>query len=88
MNNRSLKSLIVAPIPSAAERSAGLAQQAKDLANEALVEVMDKIVELESEARGLSGLQPLPPGVREQLRQLADNLLDRGRGITVIRGRS
>ena len=87
MNNRSLKSLIVAPIPSAAERSAGLAQQAKDLANEALVEVMHKIADLESDARGLSGLQPLPAGIREQLRQLADNLLDRKQGVMVLRGR-
>ncbi len=79
--------LIVAPIPSAAERSAAMAQQAKDLAREALVETMGRIEELQAETRALAALEPLPAGVREQLRQIADNLTDRKQTIAALWGR-
>lgn len=80
-------SLIASPIPSAAERSAALADQAKDLAREALVEVMGRIADLEKDARSLSTLEPLPAGIREELRQLSDNLNDRKQRVAAIWGR-
>ena len=87
MSQVRLKQLTVAPIPSAAERSAALARQAKDLANEALSETMQKIAELQAQCVAMAALETLQPGVRENLKQLAGNLVDRSQGIQSIRGR-
>lgn len=78
---------IVTPQPSAAERSAALMAQAQSFANEAVDVVLRNMLELQADCRQLVELQSIPPGVREHLKQLADQLADRAQGIKILRER-
>lgn len=76
--------LTVPPIPSAADRSAALAQQARELGQEAVKEFLTSLAALTKDATSLAALETLPPGVRENLKQLATAMVDRAQGIVSI----
>lgn len=84
---RDMIRLTVPPIPSAADRSAALMQQAQDLGKEALTDFLVQLETLRKEAVLLSSLPSLPPGVQENLKQLATAMTDRAQGIVSISGR-
>ena len=78
----------VEPMPETlVEKSARLHEAARQAGRDALSEASAATMTLQASWAALSALETLDPGIREQARQLADELLKRSDTVRAILGR-